>query len=83
MTATLKSSPGTAEPRELSLARLIAFALPAMPVAAFQLPFVILVPQFYIENLGLGFLVVGAIIGAVRLMDAVFDPVIGYLADST
>jgi Na+/melibiose symporter-like transporter len=83
MTASADRSHAASSKGELSLARLLAFALPAMPVAAFQLPFVILVPQYYIENLGLGFVVVGAIIFAVRLMDAVIDPVIGYLADST
>jgi Na+/melibiose symporter-like transporter len=66
---------------ELGFGRLVAFALPALPVAAFQLPFVILVPKFYAENVGLSFIAVGAIITIVRLIDAFLDPFIGYYAD--
>lgn len=68
---------------ELGLGRLVTFALPALPVAAFQLPFVILVPKFYAENVGLSFIAVGAIITIVRLIDAFLDPFIGYYADHT
>ncbi|MEJ1158730.1 MFS transporter [Prosthecomicrobium sp. N25] len=67
--------------RELSFARLIAFALPALPVAAFQLPFVIIVPKYYAETVGLGLFATGFILFAVRLIDAVLDPLIGYGAD--
>lgn len=78
-----KSAPGAvpADNRELSLARLVAFALPALPVAAFQLPFVIIVPKFYAETVGLGLFATGLILFAVRLIDAVLDPLIGYGAD--
>ncbi|TPQ50883.1 MFS transporter [Prosthecomicrobium hirschii] len=70
-----------AQSRELSLARLIAFALPALPVAAFQLPFVIIVPNFYAETLGLSLATVGILNFAVRAIDAILDPFIGYGAD--
>lgn len=66
---------------ELGLGRLIAFALPALPVAAFQLPFVIIVPKYYADNVGLSLTLVGAIIIAVRLIDAMLDPFIGYFCD--
>lgn len=66
---------------ELGFRDLLAFALPALPVAAFQLPFVILVPKFYAENIGLSFIAVGAIITVVRLIDAFLDPFVGYYAD--
>ncbi|MDR3496170.1 MAG: MFS transporter [Ancalomicrobiaceae bacterium] len=79
-----RTPPGSgSQPGEISLPRLLAFALPAMPVAAFQLPFVILVPKFYGESLGLGMIMVGVIIGVVRFIDAFLDPVVGYLADHT
>ena len=68
---------------ELSAPRLLAFALPALPVAAFQLPFVILVPKFYAENVGLSIIAVGVIITVVRLIDAILDPLVGYFADTT
>lgn len=83
MTAPTSSASGTAPEtgRELSLARLVAFALPALPVAAFQLPFVIIVPKFYAETVGLGLFATGFILFAVRLIDAILDPLIGYGAD--
>jgi GPH family glycoside/pentoside/hexuronide:cation symporter len=70
-----------ADARELSLARLVAFALPALPVAAFQLPFVIIVPKYYAETVGLGLFATGFILFGVRLLDAILDPLIGYGAD--
>jgi Na+/melibiose symporter-like transporter len=76
------SKTGTAPAtRELSLAKLAAFALPALPVAAFQLPFVIIVPKFYAETVGLSLTAVGILMFIVRLLDAVLDPWIGYKAD--
>ena len=79
------TSPGEANgarPKgELSLAQLVAFALPALPVAAFQLPFVIIVPKFYAETVGLSLTAVGVIMFVVRLIDAVLDPIIGFKAD--
>ncbi len=68
---------------ELSLGRLVAFALPALPIAAFQLPFVIIVPKFYAETVGLSLTAVGILMFAVRLLDAILDPYIGYKADHT
>lgn len=67
--------------KELSLPRLLAFAMPALPVAAYQLPFVIIVPKYYADNVGLSLTAVGALIIAVRLIDAMLDPFIGYFCD--
>lgn len=83
MTNTEPRAGDTPGANEIGLARLVAFAAPALPVAAFQLPFVILVPKFYAENIGLSFIAVGAIITVVRLIDAFLDPFIGYYADHT
>lgn len=83
MSETPARTTAEAGPSELGPSRLLAFALPALPVAAFQLPFVILVPKFYAENIGLSFIAVGAIITIVRLIDAFLDPFIGYYADHT
>jgi len=83
MAVSQQSSNHPVIPEELSAGRLLAFALPALPVAAFQLPFVILVPKFYAENVGLSLFAVGAIIFIVRIIDAGLDPLVGYLADTT
>ncbi|WP_333822625.1 MFS transporter [Pinisolibacter sp.] len=83
MTKSVPRAGDTPGANELGLSRLLAFAFPALPVAAFQLPFVILVPKFYAENVGLSFIAVGAIITIVRLIDAFLDPFVGYYADHT
>lgn len=83
MSDTATRATPTERTSELGFGRLLAFALPALPVAAFQLPFVILVPKFYAENVGLSFIAVGAIITVVRLIDAFLDPFVGYYADHT
>jgi len=80
----MSTSPGAGTvsgSKELSLPRLLAFAMPALPVAAFQLPFVIIVPKYYADNVGLSLFAVGAIIMVVRLLDAMLDPFIGYFCD--
>lgn len=81
MTESAAHAKPAAQPSELGLARLLTFAFPALPVAAFQLPFVILVPKFYAETIGLSFIAVGAIIFVVRIIDAFLDPFVGYFAD--
>jgi GPH family glycoside/pentoside/hexuronide:cation symporter len=65
----------------MQLSRLIAYALPALPIAALTLPLYILVPTFYSETLGVSLASVGAALLFVRIFDAVNDPLIGYVAD--
>ncbi len=60
---------------------LIFYALPAVPLAALTLPLYIIVPTFYSETLGLSLGVVGGALLAVRIVDAVSDPLIGWLSD--
>lgn len=66
---------------DLSLRRIITYALPAMPLAALTLPLYILVPTFYAETLGLSLTAVGTALLLVRIIDAINDPIIGYGAD--
>ena len=55
--------------------------MPALPLAACTLPLYLIVPTYYTENLGLSLALVGQILLIIRLLDAVTDPLIGYLAD--
>jgi Na+/melibiose symporter-like transporter len=64
-----------------SFTTLLLYALPALPLAALTLPLYIIIPTFYSETLGLPLAAVGAALLAVRVFDAVNDPVIGWLAD--
>jgi glycoside/pentoside/hexuronide:cation symporter, GPH family len=60
---------------------LVAYALPALPLAALTLPLYVLVPTFYSETLGLSLASVGAALLFVRIFDALNDPVIGIISD--
>lgn len=65
----------------MPIATLILYALPAIPLAALTLPLYIIVPTYYSETLGLPLAAVGAALLAIRIVDAVTDPAIGWLAD--
>jgi Na+/melibiose symporter-like transporter len=81
------SAPAPPSPSELSAdvplsaRRLIAYALPALPLAALTLPLYVVVPTFYVETVGLSLAAVGQALFLVRLVDAISDPVVGLLAD--
>lgn len=70
-----------AEGRPLSARRLALYALPALPLAALALPFYVIVPSFYVETLGLSLASVGTALLTIRIIDAVADPVLGWVAD--
>ena len=60
---------------------LFGYALPAIPTAALALPLTVYVAPFYAVQIGLGTGLVGVLFFAVRLVDIVFDPLIGFAAD--
>ena len=68
-------------PRRLGTARLFAFALPAMPLAALYSPITVYLPPFYGTEMGLGLAVVGGVFIFARVWDIVTDPVLGILSD--
>ncbi|KPF43100.1 MFS transporter [Rhizobium sp. AAP43] len=61
--------------------RLLFYALPALPLAAIALPFYIVVPTFYADNFGISLAAIGGLLLAIRLLDAVTDPLFGWLSD--
>jgi Na+/melibiose symporter-like transporter len=60
-----------------------AYGLPAFAFAMLLLPPYVLLPVFYSQNMGLSLQLVGYVVVACRLLDAVTDPVIGFLSDRT
>jgi Na+/melibiose symporter-like transporter len=62
---------------------LIAYALPALPLAVLTLPLYVVLPTWYATHLGIPLAAVGQALFAVRVFDALNDPVIGVLADRT
>ncbi len=66
-----------------SNAVLAAFSGPCLPLAAFGVALPVTLPEFYATYVGLELGVVAAVFMAVRLIDIVFDPFIGWGMDKT
>ncbi len=66
---------------KLSIGRIIAYAGPAMPIAALGLPLIVHLPPFYISTVGLSVGLVGLIFMATRIWDILTDPIMGWAAD--
>ena len=67
---------------KLGIGRIIAYASPAMPVAALGLPLIVHLPPFYI-TIGLSSTLVGLIFMITRLWDVITDPLMGWAGDRT
>lgn len=65
----------------LATGRLLAYGALGLPLAMAALPVYVHVPKLYGGVLGLDLALVGAILMAVRLLDAVLDPGLGVLSD--
>jgi glycoside/pentoside/hexuronide:cation symporter, GPH family len=67
----------------ISLPRLTAFALPGLPIGALAAALNVYLPKYYVSHIGLSLAVVGGTFMAIRLIDMLFDPVIGVVMDHT
>ena len=67
--------------RRLNRWGLFAYAAYALPLAMAAVPVYVHVPKFYAEALGMPLATVGTILLACRLLDALQDPLCGYLSD--
>jgi GPH family glycoside/pentoside/hexuronide:cation symporter len=68
------------QPRPSRLS-LLSYALMAFPLAFAGLPVYVHTPDFYATHVGLGIGTIGAILLAMRFIDAVQDPIIGFFSD--
>ena len=59
----------------------ICYSLPALVLSLLGIAFYVYLPKFYADVVGLDLAVLGYIILASRVFDAVTDPVIGYISD--
>jgi GPH family glycoside/pentoside/hexuronide:cation symporter len=64
-------------------ARRLTYAAPAFALAVVGIPVYIYIPKFYTDVMGVNIAVLGVLMLAVRLFDAVTDPLIGALSDRT
>lgn len=69
--------------KPLSTRRAIAYALPALPLAALYFPVYVYIAPFYAGTFGVALGALGTLFIAVRLLDAVTDPLMGWVSDRT
>jgi GPH family glycoside/pentoside/hexuronide:cation symporter len=62
-------------------ARVLAYGVLGLPLAFAALPLYVHVPRFYADKTGLSLALIGAILFGTRLLDALIDPWLGWLAD--
>lgn len=60
---------------------LYLYALPAFVLAMPTIPVFILLPTYYGEDLGLGLAAVGGAFFALRILDVISDPILGWISD--
>ncbi|WP_051603094.1 MFS transporter [Simplicispira psychrophila] len=59
----------------------LRYGLLGLPLAFAALPLYVVLPHYYADQLGLSLATVGALLMAVRLLDAVVEPLLGRLSD--
>jgi len=77
MTPPAGRAAGDAVPRQ----SLVAYGALGLPLAFAALPIYVHVPRLYAEGVGLSLALVGAVLLAARIVDAVTDPLIGWAND--
>jgi GPH family glycoside/pentoside/hexuronide:cation symporter len=65
------------------LRKKVAYAAPAFALAIVGIPVYVYIPKFYTDVVGVHIAMLGYLLLAVRLFDAVTDPAIGYISDKT
>ena len=65
------------------LSQIFTYGFLALPLAFAGLPLYIHIPDFYTREMGLGLASAGIILMALRVADAVQDPLIGYISDKS
>ncbi|HEX3919736.1 MAG TPA: MFS transporter [Caulobacteraceae bacterium] len=85
MTSTATTTTGAARPPAKSgrmpLSQILALGFPALPHAFIALPLGIVIPAFYASHTQVTLTQIGVLTAASRVIDAFFDPTIGYLSD--
>lgn len=82
MASASPAAPGSPmEEAPPSVSKLAAYAGPAIPISALQVPLLAYIPTLYATRLGLPLGAIGAVFLIVRLADIAFDPLVGSLMD--
>ena len=81
--SSASSSSASGGGQSLSLAAVLGYAAPQFALAALYFPVFALLAPFYDQALGLPLAALGGVLVAVRLLDAVTDPLMGAVSDAT
>ncbi len=73
-----RGAPDPAAAGSAPTAALVAYGALGLPLAFAALPIYVHVPRLYTEGLDLSLALVGAVLLAARIVDAVTDPLIGW-----
>jgi GPH family glycoside/pentoside/hexuronide:cation symporter len=61
----------------------LAYGLPALALAVVGIPVYVYIPKFYSDVVGIDIALMGAILLAARVFDAISDPLLGLISDRT
>jgi GPH family glycoside/pentoside/hexuronide:cation symporter len=78
----VSTATGAASRAKTPLPTIFAFGSVGLPLAGILLIYAVYLPRFYV-GLGISFVLVGAAIFVVRVIDALFDPLVALLMDRT
>ena len=67
----------------IHISKKLAYAAPAFALAVVGIPIYVFIPKFYSDVVGVNIAVIGSVLLGVRLFDAITDPLIGFLSDTT
>jgi Na+/melibiose symporter-like transporter len=76
--AAVQTAPG-----KLKLGTLLAFSAVGLPVGALTTPLLVYLPNYYAGVIGVSLGAVGLIFMTVKLLDLIFDPLLGMVMDQT
>ena len=62
--------------------KILAYGLPALPLASLYFSIYVLIGEFYFKNYGLALSIIGSIFIIIKLFDAFTDPIMGYISDN-
>jgi len=69
--------------KQITWPQLLAFCGPCLPFAALGLPLAVIVSEYYVSEIGIDMATVGYVFLAVKLIDILVDPLVGWGMDVT
>lgn len=69
--------------KAMQTGRLLAYALPVIPLSMMMGPISAIIPAFYAKHTAISMAAIGSALFLVRVADAVTDQIVGYLSDIT